>query len=279
MSKSERLRHSDLRAIYHLIGDCRDLGADPIAWRRRLLEGVMQLTGARVAYVVGLHGFPGPDQRPAEMIQLGLEESKQTKLFAEHFEFMFRGGEDALLTAFMALPTDRLQTRSHVDMIDVDDWRRSESFQRYHRPMDMEPGVLSMCPLRIQGNRYQHTLTVRRCVGERPFTLRDVRLLNYLHQELAPLIGPRLATADEPSPSELSPRLQQTLEGLLTGLSEKQLAERLGISPATLHEYVTKLYRRFAVNGRNELMARWIRYGTGTAPTNGESDPFDSSRK
>jgi DNA-binding CsgD family transcriptional regulator len=263
MSKSQRLRHSDLKNIYRLIGDCRDEGADPIAWRRRLLEGMMQLTGARVAYVVGLSGFPGPDLRPAEMIQLGLEESKQTKLFAEHFEFMFRGGEDALLTAFMALPADRLNTRSHIQMIDVDHWQRSESYQRFHREMDMEPGVLSMCPLQLQGVCYQHTLTVRRCVGERPFTLRDVRLLNHLHQELAPLIGPRLAMADEPSASELSPRLQQTLRCLLDGLSEKQIADQLGISPTTVHEYVTALYRRFSVNGRAELMARWIRYGMG----------------
>ena len=54
MGKSERLRHSDLKNIYRLIGECRDLGADPLAWRRRLLEGVMQLTGARVGYLVAV---------------------------------------------------------------------------------------------------------------------------------------------------------------------------------------------------------------------------------
>jgi hypothetical protein len=64
MSKSQRLRQCDLRKIYRLIGECRDLGADPLAWGRRLLEGVMELTGARVAYVVGLLGFPGPDYAP-----------------------------------------------------------------------------------------------------------------------------------------------------------------------------------------------------------------------
>jgi DNA-binding CsgD family transcriptional regulator len=265
MSKSQRLRAADVSNVHRLIGDCRDLGADPLAWQSRLLAGLMQLTGARVAYLVGLYGFPGPNMRPAEMIQLGLEQPSQTALFAEHFEFMFRGGEDALLTAFMGLPADRLQTRSHVEMIDVDQWQRSESFQRYHRAMDMEPGILSMCPLQLRGGPYQHTMTVRRCLGERPFSARDVRLIGYLHQELAPQIGSRLAAADEPSASALSPRLQQALEGLLEGLSEKQIAERLGISPATLHEYVTKLYRRFGVRGRHELMARWIAYGRGVA--------------
>ncbi len=274
MSKSQRLRHSDLKAIYRLIGDCLDLGADPLAWRRRLLEGMRRLAGGRVAYIVGLVGFPRPGVRAAEMVHLGLEGPRQSDLFAEHFAFMARGGEDSMLTAFAALPHDRLQSRSHDQMVDVGQWRRSESYQRYHREMDMEPGVLSMFPLRVGGVRYHHTLSVRRCVGERSFSRRDVRVLDCLHHELAPQIGRRLAAANEPSASTLPPRLQQTLQGLLDGLSEKQIAERLGISPATLHEYVTKLYRRFGVRGRNELMARWIRYGTGTASSGNDAQPL-----
>jgi DNA-binding CsgD family transcriptional regulator len=265
LSKSNRLRHCDLKAIFRLIGDCRDLGADPLAWRRRLLDGLLQLTGGRVAYVVGLLGFPGPAIRAAEMVHVGLEGPRQSKLFGEHFEFMARGGDDSMLSAFAALPHDRLQSRSHDQMIDVDQWRRSESYQRYHRAMDMEPGVLSMIPLHVGGVRYHHTLSVRRCVGERSFSLRDVRVLDCLHHELAPQIGRRLAAANEPSASNLSPRLRETLDSLLDGASEKQIADRIGISCATVHEYVTALYRRFGVNGRAELMARWIRYGRGTA--------------
>jgi DNA-binding CsgD family transcriptional regulator len=235
----------------------------------------MELTGARVAYVVGLLGFPGPGLRAAEMVHRGLDSPRQAKLFAEHFEFMARGGEDSMLSAFAGLRHDRLQSRSHDQMIDVDRWRRSESYQRFHRAMDMEPGILSMCPLRVRGVRSHHTLSARRPVGDCSFSLRDVRLLDCLHHELAPQIGRRLAAAGEPSASELSPRLRQALDGLLAGSSEKQIAERLGISPATLHEYVTKLYRRFGVSGRHELMARWIRYGTGAA-LNAEV-PFDES--
>jgi DNA-binding CsgD family transcriptional regulator len=265
MSKSNRLRHRDLRNIYRLIGECRDLGADPLAWRRRLLEGVMQLTGARVGYLVELLGFPGPGRRAGGKIQLGLEASRQTKLFAEHFEFMAQGGEDPMLRHFGALPLDRQHTFSTDQVLDLDQWRRSESFQMFHRRMDMDPGILSMCPLRSLGPQHHHTLSLRRCLHERSFSLRDVRLVDCLHHELASDVGRHLAAGHEPSASTLPPRLRQTLEGLLEGLSEKQLADRLGISRATVHEYVTALYRRFGVSGRAELMARWIRYGRGAA--------------
>jgi DNA-binding CsgD family transcriptional regulator len=130
--------------------------------------------------------------------------------------------------------------------------------------MDKEPGILSLCPLPKADAPRHRTLSFRRCVGEKVFCERDVRLVDCLHHELAPHVGSHLADDDEPSASELSPRQRETLQGLLEGLSEKQVAERLSVSRATLHEYVTAIYRRFGVNSRSELMARWIRYGTGS---------------
>jgi len=45
--------------------------------------------------------------------------------------------------------------------------------------------------------------------------------------------------ASEPGPDASSPRLQQTLACLLDGDSEKQLVARLGLSRATIPQYVT----------------------------------------
>lgn len=56
----------------------------------------------------------------------------------------------------------------------------------------------------------------------------------------------------------LSPRERQTLELLLTGHAEKQIANQLSISRHTVHVYVKSLYKRFDVNSRGELLARWV---------------------
>ncbi|MGA3066711.1 MAG: helix-turn-helix transcriptional regulator [Tepidisphaeraceae bacterium] len=58
--------------------------------------------------------------------------------------------------------------------------------------------------------------------------------------------------------NDLSPRQQQTLEGLKEGLSEKQLAVRLGISRHTVHVYVKAVYLRFQVSSRSELLSHFI---------------------
>ena len=56
----------------------------------------------------------------------------------------------------------------------------------------------------------------------------------------------------------LSPRMRQTLERLLAGDSEKEIAARLGVSRHTVHVYVKTLYRKFDVCSRGELLARFV---------------------
>jgi DNA-binding NarL/FixJ family response regulator len=57
----------------------------------------------------------------------------------------------------------------------------------------------------------------------------------------------------------LSARMRQTLQGLLAGEAEKQIAYRLRLSPHTVHVYVKGLYRHFGVSSRGELLARFVR--------------------
>jgi DNA-binding NarL/FixJ family response regulator len=53
--------------------------------------------------------------------------------------------------------------------------------------------------------------------------------------------------------------MRQTLEGLLAGEAEKQIASRLDLSPHTVHVYVKLLYKHFGVSSRGELLARFVR--------------------
>jgi DNA-binding CsgD family transcriptional regulator len=66
--------------------------------------------------------------------------------------------------------------------------------------------------------------------------------------------GKRVMLGGDP----LSPRQRQTLELLLIGHAEKQIAAQLSISRHTVHVYVKSLYKRFDVNSRGELLARWV---------------------
>jgi DNA-binding CsgD family transcriptional regulator len=61
------------------------------------------------------------------------------------------------------------------------------------------------------------------------------------------------------------------------GDSEKQLAARLGLSRATIHQYVTALYRHFGVGSRAQLLALAIKRiacgGWDSLPRGGSRSP------
>lgn len=57
----------------------------------------------------------------------------------------------------------------------------------------------------------------------------------------------------------LSPRQLQTLQRLLAGDSEKEIAAHLKVSPHTVHVYVKGLYRHFGASSRGELTAQFVR--------------------
>ena len=46
--KSESLRLSEVRAAFRPVGECRDLGADPEAWRGHVTRSLGALTGSQV---------------------------------------------------------------------------------------------------------------------------------------------------------------------------------------------------------------------------------------
>jgi DNA-binding CsgD family transcriptional regulator len=70
--------------------------------------------------------------------------------------------------------------------------------------------------------------------------------------------GDGSAAVEVPAMEPLSPRERQTLDLLLIGNAEKEIANRLAISRHTVHVYVKSIYKRFGVCSRGELLARWV---------------------
>lgn len=56
----------------------------------------------------------------------------------------------------------------------------------------------------------------------------------------------------------LSPAQQRVFVALLDGNSEKDVAEKLNLSPHTVHNHVREIYARFEVHSRAELMAKCL---------------------
>lgn len=76
--------------------------------------------------------------------------------------------------------------------------------------------------------------------------------------DLCRLMGQQFGAPATRVPAGLPRRHAQTLERLLAGDSEKQIALHLKLSQHTVHVYVKALYKRYGVNSRGELLARFL---------------------
>jgi len=230
-SKADSLRAQDVRDAYRLIGECRDVGSHPSLWYPRMLAGLSVLFGVKQA--AGGEGWWPRRNRPLKPVSAYSVRS-----------------EPAADVAFRAV------ARTREQLVPDAVWYRSVSFE-YLRMGELDHALTSV--FQVTDDGAISGIALNRAIRDRDFSGRERRLLEFFHAELGRLIGGPLVSATEPGLERLSPRLHQTLVCLLEGDSEKQIAGRLGLSPATVHQYVTALYRRSGVQSRAQLLVHVLK--------------------
>ncbi len=262
MSKSVLLRLQDVRALFHVIQECRDLGDDAAAWRRHYVVRLACLTGADWG-VNGEVAWKGRGLYPVSGVFWGWQNGFAEKAFAQG------AAEHGGNLAVCPLQGEYFRSRplgacvSRTDLVSERDWRRSEYYGCIHEPVGFGHTLLCALPLPSCGNELNAISLLRPAATRGDFSGRDRLLVQEAQALLAPLVGGPLAGFKQPSPTALSPRVRQVLRCLLEGDGDKQVAHRLGISRHTVNQYTKTIFKHFCVQSRAELMAIWIRRSFG----------------
>ena len=265
MGKSGRVRFAELRKAYRLIHECRDLGDDPTAWPRHAIEQITRLVGSQVGVVVEFR-IGGPAEPPGVTVL-----HDHGWLTPGHRACWYQ--RDILQREVVRRPTFRqfaalsgtLLTRTREQFVGDAAWYRSAEFEELHRQFGLDDLLASGFWRPVSPCLFG--LVLIRPLGEERHGERERRLVHLFHHELSRHLGTALALEHGGAVAALPPRLRQTLDALLEGDSEKQVAARLGLSRHTVHQYVKALYCRLDVGTRAELMARCLR----RRPSGGES--------
>ena len=260
MGSSNQLRERDLTAIVQLVHECGELWADADAWQKHLLNGACRLTGTAVGHYNESRIWP--DRRWVEILDemhCGWRDDAaravRDRLLREHPDrAAYMPKCYGLALAALAAPD---VTALRPQMTPDRAWYRSAMFNGYHRPSHVDGFVMSFALNRQTGNII--LLEVCQDLSDPAPTPRAKRIISLLNRQVTPMVGTVLATNGQRGMRGLSPRLRQTLDALLEGDSEKQIAARLGLHRPTVHEYVGSLYRHFGVSSRGELMAYFVR--------------------
>lgn len=256
MAESDGLRVGDIRAGFRLIGECRELGADPVAWRRHLLEGLRRLTDAQVALYLHVLHLGTDDETITEPLDSGFLADSDRALWA-HYQREKAQRDDLFHVRYYRTFTGELRTRSLESVVDMSKWRRSRHHNEYIRACRLDDRITSSVSLPETSPRATQVIVLHRSAADGPYPQRAKRLVRLCHEELIPLLGRQLTLPGAPDDESALPfQLQHVLRYLLCGDSEKQIAARMGLSPHTVNRHVQRLYRRFDVHSRGELMFR-----------------------
>lgn len=259
------LRLRDLRAVYELANECRDLGDDATLWREHLFERLSGLVGAGVGMGGEMAGCRAGKLRSLGTADWGWQNGFDRAGWLKSCALL---EADPLASASMNAYVARLRDDegvclSRTDYLADDDWYRSQDYSVSHTAAGTD--MMLVCFRAVPGTADEFSgLLFCRERGAKDFTPRDRELVREAHALVAPLIGGPLARFADPSPSGLPPRARQVLKCLLEGDGDKQVAARLGLSVLTVNQHTKRIYCHFGVASRAELLARWVRRGWGS---------------
>lgn len=265
MSKSSLLRSRDVREIFRLVGECRELGDDRLAWRAHLLAGMERLVDADLGTAGEMQGC-----RSLRVVDLGVTLWMRPGLFdparIDAAMAEFRGDPartPILLEYFRKDPLADGACLARTDLLTDRAWYASDDYQTVYRPCGTDHIVFCFRPIPGASDGADAGVVLARAKGARAFSARESLLVREAHAAIASSIGRPLARFSDPSPLELSPRERQVLACLLEGDGDKQIAARLTISPYTVNQYTKSVFRHFGCQGRSELLALWLRRYSG----------------
>jgi len=241
---AQRLKLSDVRHVFRLVGEIREMGADPDRWRPHMVQALRRLANAAVVVSSEIHFRKLKTTGAMKVFDIGWGSDPEGNTWKIHTEREDERPENFWLAA-VAAPQKVAGESADEELVPV-------------KPTEAVRGgrylIVSQYALPHAGVVDQ--LGLHRGWDEQPFTAADHRLVRLFHVELGRLWKrDALRQAKDPA-TALPPRLSQTLNELLAGSSEKQIASKLDLSRHTIHNYVKALHQRFGVSSRGELLAR-----------------------
>ncbi|WP_083250616.1 helix-turn-helix transcriptional regulator [Acidihalobacter aeolianus] len=141
-------------------------------------------------------------------------------------------------------------------MLDLEQYRQTDHYDYFYRKPGICDRIWVVFPVNVDA---ESCFCFDRIGDDVWFSAEDIEVvtqalrgIKWFHRQL--LLSHGLGLASE----KLMPAERRMAQALLSGASEKVIAERLGLTPASAHQYASMVYRKYGVRGRSEFMSLWV---------------------
>lgn len=252
MAQSQRIRLGESRRVFRLISELRDLRDDTEGQERRAVDGLCDLVGATMGWATRFDDFrEGGTAQVLRFVPGSVTDAKWLRHIAWWGEISCPA-DDMLLYKCLPrrFPADAV---CGLSVYESEEQRRStRSYEELGVPLGIRDS-LAVWFREPRSDRIR-SYALQRTHDDRDYGRKEIRLARLFAAELLRLhrdghLQPRSMKAT----AELPPRLQRLVPHLLTGLGQKQIAFKMGLSYETVRSYTKELYALLAVGSREEL--------------------------
>jgi DNA-binding CsgD family transcriptional regulator len=257
MSAEQMVRWTQVRLLLRLMREADELlaaGSDPTLHVIGGLGGIVGADASATADATDFH--PTGKVEVGTIISTGLRPDEIISVFST---YKLEGAAADPVVPVMATRhgANPVITCTRWESVTKDQWDRSMVAE------GLRPFRESLYSTRLTGddNTCNGVMLLRR---NKPFDDEAKNLIRLFHLECYRRLDQRRSLVAVCKTIESLPmRQREALECLLKGDSEKRAAERMGVSPHTLHNYAKALYTAFGVSSRAELLALCLRVNSG----------------
>lgn len=248
-----KLDESDVRDMVRLIGEVAAIPGGHAEKKRFLMEGLCKLVNVDCwIWTLSTQRDPDKPQVHVNFMNGGFTDEGLVKLLQaiEHPDMV-----EVAKNFFVELKGQQSHLTRSRFQITTPEFLSGTGAAQAWKDANIGPTILSLYPLDASASS---TVGLYRHYGKPEFTPRESRIAHiilaeipWLHQEG----WPEDRGAKIPA---LSKRIRLTLNLLILGRSQKQIAEQMKISTHTVQGYIKETYRAFGVHSQAELMSRFF---------------------
>lgn len=257
MAHSNALTLQDLRDVFRILGDARELKHDKMQQEQVIVDGLCKLLDASLGWASGMSGFvPGRATQIEHFVPGEVQDDKVLQTL-QQWSMYHSLDEDPMVS--LSCPSRlNADVTCRSKKITTARWATQEIYEAVIEPIGTVDSLVLW--FRYPSSDRIRGYAMQRLGSQREFSDKDVELARLFAEELYVLFSEdHLEPAGELA--KLPKRLQNLIPHLLSEKSQKQIAAEAGLSYHTVRSYTRELYDLLRVDSRQSLIVKVTRGG------------------